>query len=315
MAAFNTPRRGDPDSWYPAGVPGIQARWIELRGGGGGGGERVRVVEPEWNGAEPTSVALLLHGWGCNAFHFRLLIPELTRRNIHPVAVDLRGHGLSEKPTELAAYAPSALVEFTRRVIDTLGYERVGLLGHSLGGAIALDTAIAEPARVAWLELINPAGLTRIPTAPVFTRFPVRISERIPVAASHAFAFAALYWAYGNITRPQRGDLEQYFFPTLMPGGRYGVLAYTKGFSWEPRPLSALERLTCPTLVMLGERDRVISTGAVLRHLSRVPQIRVDVVKRAGHVLAEEAVEQVADAAAALARAPNAASRDQAGIP
>ncbi len=165
------PRRGDPDSWYPAGVAGAVARWVTLADG-----ERVRVVEHNAAGASPNSLtALLLHGWGCNAFHFRRLGPALAQRGVSSVAVDLRGHGLSNKPTDVAAYTSVAMTDFTQRLLDALGLERAGLVGHSLGGALALDTAAAAPSRVGWLMLLNPVGLSRLTFAPLFTRMPLAL--------------------------------------------------------------------------------------------------------------------------------------------
>jgi pimeloyl-ACP methyl ester carboxylesterase len=293
------PRRGDPDTWYPAGVAGAVARWVTLADG-----ERVRVVEHSAAGGSANSLtALLLHGWGCNAFHFRRLGPDLAQRGVSSVAVDLRGHGLSYKPTEAAAYTSVAMADFTQRLLDALGLERVGLLGHSLGGALALDTAAAAPARVGWLMLLNPVGLSRLTFAPLFTRVPVRVAERLPAFASRAVAAAALYLAYGRLARPERGDLEQYLFPTLVAGGRRGIFAFANAYSWDPRSPRVLERIGCPTHVMLGERDRVIRQHEVAALVRSITGARVDIVSGAGHVLAEEVSPLVADAVAELASA------------
>ncbi len=298
------PRRGKPDTWYPAGIPEANARWLTLADG-----ERVRIVEHRALGATDGSAhALLLHGWGCNAFHFRHLAPTLARRGIRATAVDLRGHGLTHKPAAAAEYAASAATTFVLRVLDALDLPRSGLVGHSLGGAIALDTAAEERERVSWLTLLNPVGLSRLTYAPFFSRFPASVAELIPAAVSRMVGYAALHLAYGRLARPEPGDLQQYLYPTLMPGGRRGMLAYAEAYTWEPRPPELLERIATPTHVMFGERDRVIKHREAVERAAFIPHVSIDVVAHAGHVLAEEAPERVSDVIAAQVtalRAPN----------
>jgi pimeloyl-ACP methyl ester carboxylesterase len=295
MASSIKPRRGDPESWYPAGVAGVSARWIDMQG------ERTRVVESE-NAEFRAPTALLLHGWGCNAFHYRRLLPELARRGIRGVAVDLRGHGLSQKPADPASYTAAALTTFVERVLDALEIDQAGLVGHSLGGALALDFALASPRRVQWLSLLNPVGISRLPYAPLFPRVPLRYVERVPAIASRAVGYVALHLAYGALGRPDVGDLEQYLYPTLMPGGRVGMLSYARAFAWAPRSAEVIARIECPTHVLLGERDRVIRSKEAIETLRAMPHARVDVISRAGHVLAEEAVDEVADSISALVK-------------
>ena len=295
------PRRNQPDTWYPAGVAGVTARWLTLPGG-----ERARVVELEPSATSATPDTLLLHGWGCNAYHFRKLLPALARRGLGAIALDLRGHGMSHKPTDIAAYTASALTAFVERVLDALQMERVGLVGHSLGAAVALDVALSAPERVRWLTLLNPVGLARLTYAPLFRRAPIGYAEHVPAVVSRAVAFAALHLAYGKLTRPDPGDLEQYLYPALAPGGRFGMLAYAKAFSWEPRSREAIARIACPTHVMFGERDRVIRSREAIDSLRALPSARVDVVPRAGHVLAEEASEEVAATITRLALSASA---------
>ncbi len=109
--------------------------------------------------------------------------------------------------------------------------------------------------------------------------------------------------AYGQLARPEHGDLEQYLFPALVAGGRHGIFAFANGYSWDPRSPQVLEQIRCTTRVMLGERDRVIRQQEVLALASAITGARVDVVSGAGHVLAEEVSPLVADAVAELASA------------
>lgn len=295
MSGPVAPRRGKPDTWYPAGVAGANARWLTLTDG-----ERVRVVEFDTQHATGAAAhALLLHGWGCNAFHFRFLGPALARRGIPATAVDLRGHGLTHKPANASEYQASAAIQFVRRVMDALGLARAGLVGHSLGGAIAIDTAASAPERTHWLTLLNPVGLSELAHKALLERFPSASAELVPAIVSRIFGYAALHLAYGRITRPAHGDLQQYLYPALMPGGRRGMLSYGRAFSWNARPAEVLERISAPTHVLLGERDRVVKVREASERAHMIAGAQVEVVARAGHVLAEEVPERVADAISA----------------
>jgi pimeloyl-ACP methyl ester carboxylesterase len=302
MPAVPYPSRHDPATWYPAGVADVREEWYTLAPD-----ESVRVVR---NVAppDPGRTVLLLHGWGCNAYHYRRLFPALARRGIHAVAPDLRGHGRSAKPRDAARYRGNELAAFVERLMETLQLDDVGLLGHSLGGAAAIDVAARRVRRVRWLLLLNPVGLSRMNHAGLLARLPLSLAERTPAWMSRAIGTAALHLAYGRITRPERGDLEQYLYPTLQTGGRFGLVAYATSYDWGARSDDVLRRIACPMTVLLGERDRVVHAREALARLAPLPQARVDVIARAGHVLAEEAPEVVADAAQALA-VPNESSR------
>jgi pimeloyl-ACP methyl ester carboxylesterase len=129
--------------------------------------------------------------------------------------------------------------------------------------------------------------------------------------------YAALHMAYGRLARPEPGDLAQYLYPTLMPGGRRGLFAYAVTYAWDPRPAETLERIKTPTHVMLGERDGVIKQREAAQHAAFIPHVNVEVVPQAGHVLAEEVPEHVADVIAAQVaalRAPNDALRVRGAI-
>lgn len=311
MPEVVVPRRGKPDTWYPAGVPDAAARWLTLVDG-----ERVRVVAYRGDTDDTGYHALLLHGWGCNVFHFRHLGPALARRGIRATAVDLRGHGLTHKPVSTTEYGAAAATSFVVRVLDALELRHTGLVGHSLGGAIALDTAAFACERVSWLTLLNPVGLSRLAYAPLFTRFPAGVAELIPATVSRLFGYAALHLAYGRLTRPGRFDLQQYLFPTLMPGGRRGMLAYAAAFTWAPRPADQLKRILAPTQVLFGERDRVVKHREAAERATQIPRVGIEVVADAGHVLAEEAPERVADVIAkqvSALRTPNDVLRAQGG--
>ena len=109
-------------------------------------------------GARPL---LALHGWLDNAASFSRLAPLLERHQV--VAVDLTGHGHSDRRSADAGYQIWEDLPELTGVLDALGWQTFDLLGHSRGAAIASLLAAAFPERVARLVLLD--GLAPEPVA------------------------------------------------------------------------------------------------------------------------------------------------------
>jgi pimeloyl-ACP methyl ester carboxylesterase len=77
---------------------------------------------------------VLVHGWGCNLNHWRDQIPELSKRN-RVIALDLPGHGLSDKPE--TKYDMDLFAAAIEAVMKDAGVERAVLVGHSMGTPVA----------------------------------------------------------------------------------------------------------------------------------------------------------------------------------
>ena len=95
-------------------------------------------------------------------------------------ALDLPGHGLTDKPLD-APYTIEFLAESVRDFMRTLGLERAHIIGHSLGGAVSAQFAIRQPEMVETLTLVSSAGLgkeadigTRVLTIPMLGEMMMR---------------------------------------------------------------------------------------------------------------------------------------------
>jgi pimeloyl-ACP methyl ester carboxylesterase len=107
---------------------------------------------------------VFVHSLAGTSGHWSAQLEHL-RRSRRAVAFDLRGHGRSEAPRN-GDYAITAVAADIGAVAGALGLERFALVGHSMGGGVALAYAGAHPKRVARLLLLDPIGDgTQIPAA------------------------------------------------------------------------------------------------------------------------------------------------------
>jgi len=101
-------------------------------------------------------VLLLLHGLGCDRHTWDPVWDRLGERYTL-LAPDLLGHGESDKPR--GDYSPGGYANGMRDLLTILGIDKVTVLGHSFGGAVAMQFAYQFPERTARLVLVDPGGL------------------------------------------------------------------------------------------------------------------------------------------------------------
>ncbi|QXJ23853.1 alpha/beta fold hydrolase [Actinomadura graeca] len=116
-------------------------------------GWRTRSIE-----AGDGDAVILMGGLTGHAEGFLRNVVPLSERGLRVYAIDVLGHGLTDRPTDVTYHAPV----FTRHLIgflDAIGAERAHLVGQSLGGWIALYTALKHPGRVGRIVSVTGAGL------------------------------------------------------------------------------------------------------------------------------------------------------------
>lgn len=141
-------------------MPALITRTLSIRTGGAAPIH----LHLETAGPEEGPLVVLLHGfpeyWG----GWRAQMTALAAAGFHVVAPDQRGYGLSEKPHGVSAYSIESLSADVIAIFDHFHQEKVILIGHDWGAAVAWHTAIHFPERVARLGILNvphPGALTR----------------------------------------------------------------------------------------------------------------------------------------------------------
>ncbi len=216
---------------------------------------------------------ILLHGMGTSAKFWQLSIGTLSAR-FRVIAPDLAGFGGSAAPPRDGTWPsyPSWLLSF----MDGLGIAKANLVGHSLGGAIALRFALDHPLRVSRLVLVDSIGLGSGPMA-ILSAILFTLPSN-PV--SRAVLRRVLTFGSQKIPLPQASKKGRQ--PTFNRGPILRLLA-ASGWRGLPRiPNEELRLIRQPTLLIWGERDAVLPVSIASRALSLIPGASLRTVE-AGH--------------------------------
>jgi 2-hydroxymuconate-semialdehyde hydrolase len=287
-------------------VPGVRARFVTLSDG-----VAVRVAE---SGSPDAPPVLLVHGWGASIYMWRAWFAPLAERGYRVVALDLPGHGLSDKPSEEGRYRLGALVETVRQVIAIAGLRRPHVVAQSMGGTIALDLAVSGDPALGRLVLVNPACFGHVRLLPLAVRASPKVVEPVLARLIPRWVVDRAHRrVYGDPSLISVDDVDQYWAPSQFPGYAPAMRRLLHEFTWTRPPVSAMvQRLralappTSPPLVVLGTRDRLVRDArpyaAALRKAGAPLEIYSSV--GGGHALNEERPQEVlALVTAFLARA------------
>jgi|SRR6185503_14054859 len=280
---------------YPAGVANVHARTISLATG-----IAIRVVE---SGPAAGAPVLLLHGWGGSAYMFRGGIDRLAAQGFRVLAPDLRGFGLSDKPTAAGSYTVAAFMADVLALLNALDLPRVVLVGQSLGGGVALRCAIMHPERVAALALVNPVGLSPLPYLGLIRLLPQSVLDALGPRAVPRWVteFVLRRLAYADPRKVSEADVDEYWAPSQFAGYAHALRATMSDFDWSPVGAAELASLAPRTLVVLGDGDRLVSPEAAAKAAAAIPTAQV-VALPGGHCVHEEQADLVYPLIAKLAQ-------------
>jgi pimeloyl-ACP methyl ester carboxylesterase len=217
---------------------------------------QVRVVE---TGPPDGPPVLLLHGWACSAYSWRHQLPALAAAGLRAIAVDLKGHGLTDKPLGPDEYTREAMTTFATETADALGLDRFALVGHSLGGGIATRFALAHPGRVTSLAVLSAVGFGRIPFIPLVRVLPSTAVEPLLPHLMPRWLYRLVLWGVtGNLRQYTTRDVDEYWAATQFPEFPMVLWRLLREYSWSELGAEERGRLQVPLLVVYGSGDRVV---------------------------------------------------------
>lgn len=275
-------------SHFPNGWAGCQARDITLADD-----TRLRLIE---SGNADGAPVLLVHGFGASAYQWRHLLPALAAAGRRVLAPDLPGHGFSQLDFPDGQYSRAAYARRMWMLLDALGIDRVPVIGHSMGGAVAAEMAWRQPERIERLALLSPAGFGRVPwRARVLHFVPDALAPLARAFASRAAAQLVLGDVYGPEGTWSPRDEEELLAPYSQPGIYRSMLRTIKEFDFSLHEEVALSQLPMGTLVVFGTHDRVVRPADVEARVRAVPNGRLVMLSRIGHLPQVEDAAQVAE--------------------
>jgi pyruvate dehydrogenase E2 component (dihydrolipoamide acetyltransferase) len=262
VAGFAVP---EPSTAEEAEAEGVKPQDIEVAG------RRLRYLELGAGSGDPM---LIVHGFGADLNSWMFTQPALaaTRRT---VALDLPGHGGSAK--EVGTGDPEGLTDAVEGALDALGIDRVHLIGHSMGGAIAALVALRRPERVASLTLIASAGLGPEINTSFIDGF-VRVSRRREAAEM----LGLLVDDPALVSRAMVEDVLRY---KRLDGVSAALAKIAEAwFAGGRQSLDLTDRiamLAMPVQLFWGRNDRIIPVAHAEALAGRLP---VHILDGAGHL-------------------------------
>jgi pimeloyl-ACP methyl ester carboxylesterase len=270
-------------------MEGVEHRFVDARG------IRVHLAEagPETSEGPPI---LLLHGWPQHWYMWRRVIAGL-RADAHLLAPDLRGFGWTEAPGQ--GYDGETFAADQVALLDALGIERALVIGHDWGGWTALLLGLLHPDRVERMIVCNSPH----PWPHVKPRLAAEAwrSWYTWVIATPGIGRRALErgWVarniltHGNVDAPfSDAELDLYVDSFRPPARAQAIVHLYRYYQRAFRDTLAGRwrdaRLTVPTLLLFGARDRYVSPKLLPGYEPFADDMQVELVADSGHFLVNE---------------------------
>ena len=236
---------------------------------------------------------VLLHGAGLNHTVWAAQSRWLAFRRRNVLAVDLPGHGQSAGPP---LPDMGAMADWVVALLDAVGAERSALVGHSMGSLVALETASRIPHRTEALILIGTAAA--MPVHP----------DMLTAAAANRHDAIDMVNLWGHGQRAGLGGsaapgtwmtgLGNVLLEAAAPGVLHNDLAACNAYV---TALEAAANVVSPTTIVAGELDQMTPLRSARTLAAAITGSRLQVCRKAGHMLMAERPDEVIEALRPLA--------------
>jgi pimeloyl-ACP methyl ester carboxylesterase len=218
---------------------------------------------------------VLIHGSGCSADSWRYQVEGLSRE-YEVVAPDLPGRGGSDPAGDpsIEGYA-----ETVSGVVRRSGKRKVFLVGHSMGGAVAIKVALDHPERLKGLILVGTSAyLEALALTPDVLLWAVAVMPH---------KFKGMFFS-NQVTDEAlaiaRGDVRRCSLETVL-----GDFAACRRYDFR----GGLKKLGLPTLILCGNEDMITPLHHSKRLQREIPGSTLEVIEKAGHMVTLEAPQRV----------------------
>ena len=246
----------------------------------------------EWG--EPGQPALcFLHGGSAHAHWFDAVAPAFASR-YHVLSIDQRGHGESDWPAD-AAYATENFVSDLVAVMAAIGWDRMALVGHSMGGHNALAFAGWHPDRLWALGVVD--SRPSIPAARLQAMH--RRGHRGPRRHESLEAAVRSFRLLPPDTTASPALLQHLAHEGIVERGGRFLYRFDPACNGSRRPVDAwplLPRITAPTLILRGEHSPILPVAMARELVGGIARARLVEIAGAYHHLVLDAPQAFASA-------------------
>ena len=245
---------------------------------------RVRLYYEEYGSGAPI---IMLHGWNENRTIFKFQIEDLSK-NYRVITIDLRGHGKSSKPR--LGYSYSRIVIDIKRFLDIMNIRNPIIVGHSLGGQIALEY---------YLKYNNCNKLVLISSpymAPTQLSGIIRMGEKyLSKKLRSSLKYASEVMKDQRIKRDSKESDDE--SRSIFSKKSFQVPFYvTIGLSFSGLSFNIenkLKDIKIPVLILAGEKDDLIPISVFEKMADKIPNCKLIKFENCGHFSFIEEVSRV----------------------
>ena len=228
---------------------------------------------------------LLFHGLGASVATWRDNIGPLSEA-FRVYAVDLPGHGDSEKPD--IDYASDTMVDLIAHFAQALNIERPAIIGNSVGSALGLMAALRYPDLVSALVLVDSASLGR--EVSFYLRLvSIPLLGEVLERRKGGGTKLMLYNVFRDSGFVTQDLLDELYRSRQMPGAKEAVVRVIrntvslKGVRREYVLTDELSRVKAPVMVVWGAQDKIFPVSHAYQALEAAPHFRLQVFDQCGH--------------------------------
>jgi pimeloyl-ACP methyl ester carboxylesterase len=212
------------------------------------------------------------------------------------ISLDLPGFGLTG-PSPENTYNFDYYSKFIDSFTSRLALKKFILVGNSMGGAIAWNYALHNPAQVSKMILIDAAGYPKknesgslgftIAGIPIINNLLLFITPKVLIRKS----LKAIYFDQTRVTDAQ---VTRFHDIAIREGNRSAALQIFKGSFGKTKNKGDIRRIKTPTLILWGDKDNLISVENAYRFKKDIKDSKVEIYPNVGHVPMEEVPLKVA---------------------
>jgi pimeloyl-ACP methyl ester carboxylesterase len=238
------------------------------------------------------TAVILIHGFPTSSFLWRNIAPAITDAGHTAYAVDLLGHGESDRPFD-SDFGIASQAEYLDAAMTALRVARGVLVGVDIGGNVALRLAATRPERVEKLVLINTPAFDELPAKDItqlqrnMAKFAVRTTRGILGAAPLIEAVLKASVADPEKHMPTK-LIARYLAPFVGKDGTNHLLTLASSISAEDMEDIEMRDIHVPTLILWGEEDTFVDPKIADKLANELPDGRLVKLPGVARLLPEE---------------------------